>query len=323
MLTGRLLHLLSTAPWAMHEPALQQLAHSSQDRGLLRGARLDEPARKRKAATQTAGTGTGTAGAVAIIRIRGVIDQHDDNWIDFFGGVSTERIARHFRAAMASPEIGAIVLDIDSPGGSVFGTPELAAEIFAARGKKRVVAVANSFAASAAYWIASAAEELVVTPSGEVGSVGCYMVHLDYSQYLEKTGITATVIRSGTYKAEGNPYEPLSEEAKDYRQLGTDRYHTMFINAVAKHRGVTATVVRKTYGEGRMVGAKDALDLGMVDAVATLEETVARVLKGQKKGGRAEGASSEEPFAVDPLRTPVALQARAAAALALVEAASR
>lgn len=322
MLSGRLQHLLSTAPWALHEPALQQLAHSTRERQRAAG---QEAAPKRKLATQTtAGAATGTAGAIAILRIRGVIDQHDDNWLDFFGGVSTERIARHFRAALAAPDIGAIVLDIDSPGGSVFGTPELAAEIFAARGKKRVVAVANSFAASAAYWIASAADELVVTPSGEVGSVGCYMVHLDYSKYLETAGITPTVIRSGTYKAEGNPYEPLSEEARDYRQIGTDRYHTMFVNAVAKHRGVTATVVRKTYGEGRMVGAKDALDLGMVDAIATLEETVARVLKGQKRGTRAEDeGAAPEAAADDPLRTPAALQARAAAALALVEACSR
>lgn len=322
MLSGRLQHLLSTAPWALHEPALQQLAHTTQERVRAGGT---EPAPKRKAATQTtAGAATGTAGAIAIIRVRGVIDQHDDYWLDYFGGVSTERIARHFRAAMAAPEIGAIVLDIDSPGGSVFGTPELAAEIYAARGKKRVVAVANSFAASAAFWLATAAEEVVVTPSGEVGSVGCYMVHLDYSQYLESSGIKPTVIRSGTYKAEGNPYEPLSEEAKDYRQLSTDRYHTMFVNAVAKHRGVTATVVRKTYGEGRMVGAKDALDQGMVDAIGTLEETVVRVLKGQKKGARAEDEGAvPEAAADDPLRTPVALRSRAAAALALMEAASR
>src|SRR5690606_12609791 len=111
--------------------------------------------------------------------------------------------------------VGTIVLDVDSPGGGVYGVAEFAEEIYKARGQKRIVAVANSMAASAAYWIATAADELVVTPGGEVGSIGVYMLHEDWSGAYEKAGIKPTVIKFGENKAEGIDVEPLSESAQE------------------------------------------------------------------------------------------------------------
>ncbi len=130
------------------------------------------------------------------------------------GGTSVQGVARQFRAAMADPDIGRVILDVDSPGGQVGGVEELAREIYQARGQKPVTAIANGLAASAAYWIATAADEFVVTPSGQVGSIGVFGMHQDVSAALEKDGVKVTMVSAGKYKTEGNPFEPLTDEAR-------------------------------------------------------------------------------------------------------------
>lgn len=232
---------------------------------------------------------------VAVLPLFGVINQRMNLIMDFSGGTSTEMFSQEFRRAMANPEVGAVVINIDSPGGGVFGTPELAQEIFNARGKKPIVGVANSFAASAAYWIGSAVEELVVTPGGEVGSIGVYALHRDVSEAMASEGIKSTFIKAGRFKTAGNPYEPLDEESRGYMQANVDRYYDMFVSAVAKHRGVKVDQVRNGFGEGGMVGANDAVRLGMADRVATLDETLARLLRDlrQKAGAKASDAGQE------------------------------
>ena len=112
------------------------------------------------------------SGSVAVLPLYGTISQRMGMMESMSGGTSAEAFGKYFRAAVADPDVGSIVIDIDSPGGSVYGIEELASEILDARGEKQIVAVANSLAASAAYWIGSAAHEFVVTPSGEVGSIG-------------------------------------------------------------------------------------------------------------------------------------------------------
>jgi signal peptide peptidase SppA len=217
------------------------------------------------------------SGAVAVIPIRGTIAQRMSLLDESSGGTSTESVARQFRAALADPQVGSILLDVDSPGGSVYGVPELAAEIYGARGDKRLVAVANSLAASAAYWIASAADELVVTPSGEVGSIGVLSAHQDRSAALDTLGIKTTLISAGKYKVEGNPFEPLSDDARAAIQSRVDEYYADFVGAVARQRGVSTKDVRGGFGEGRTVGAHEAVRLGMADRVATLDDTIARL----------------------------------------------
>src|SRR5690606_4285100 len=130
------------------------------------------------------------------------------------GGTSTEQFGSWFDAALRDPAVSAIVIDVDSPGGTVTGVAELAEQIFEARGKKPIYAIANALAASAAYWIASAAEELWVTPSGDVGSIGVYAMHEDISEMEAEMGLKVTLISAGEYKTEGNPHEPLGDEAR-------------------------------------------------------------------------------------------------------------
>ena len=216
-------------------------------------------------------------GSIAVIPIYGTIAQRMNLMSAFSGGTSTEKLAKSFREAMAYESVGSIVLDIDSPGGSVYGVDELAAEIRAARGRKPIVAVANSLAASAAYYIASQADEIVVTPSGEIGSIGVYAVHADESQAWEEAGVRWSFISAGKFKTEGNHLEPLGDDARAHMQSRVNDYYDAFIDAVAQGRGVKASAVRKGFGEGRVVGAKQAVALGMADRVATLDETITRL----------------------------------------------
>jgi signal peptide peptidase SppA len=218
---------------------------------------------------------------VAVIPVYGVLAPrvHQVQNISGEGAMTYERLAQNFRKALQDPAVGAIVFDIDSPGGSFYGLQEFADEIHGARSQKKIVAVVNTLAASAAFWIGSAAEELVVTPSGDVGSVGVWGAHEDHSKALDQAGIKVTLISAGKYKVEGNPFGPLSEEALAYLQQEVDAAHEVFVRALARNRGTTAENVRKNFGEGRVVGAKAAVERGMADRIATLDETLARLMK--------------------------------------------
>lgn len=219
--------------------------------------------------------GQASAGNVAILRLFGTIFPRANLMTETSGATSAERWAAQFRQLVADTNVGAIVIDTDSPGGAVQGVDELSAEIYRARGQKPIVAVANHLAASAAYWIATAADELVVTPSGEVGSIGVFAAHEDVSRAADTAGVKTTLISAGKFKVEANPYEPLTEEARAAIQARVDEYYSMFVRAVARNRGVPVEAVRSGFGEGRVVGAREAVKLGMADRVATLDEVVA------------------------------------------------
>ncbi len=238
------------------------------------------------------------ASGIAVLPLRGVIS-HRANMLGMSsGGTSTETFTAQFREFMADPEVGSILLDVDSPGGAVPGVDELAGEIYEARKVKPVVASINAMAASAAYWIASAASEVTITPSGEVGSIGVIAAHEDRSALLEKLGVRPTLITAGKYKGEANPYQPLTEEAREYIQSQVDDYYGMFTRAVARGRGVKVAEVREGYGEGRMVLAADALKLGMVDRIETMDETIAR-LRASGDGAVANPKANREELRIE------------------------
>jgi signal peptide peptidase SppA len=232
------------------------------------------------------------ARSVAVLPVLGTLAKRMDLFEESSGGTSTDRLAREFDRLMADDTVGAIVLDIDSPGGQVFGTEELADKIFAARGTKPLVAVANAEAASAAYYIASATDEVSITPSGEVGSVGVFLLHADWSKWNEEQGIAPTYIFAGRYKVEGNPDEPLAPETVAHYQAEVDGVYDAMVRAVARNRGLTPAAVRKDFGQGRMLRAAEAKAAGMVDRIETLDEAVAR-LAGNKKAARGARAEIE------------------------------
>lgn len=242
-----------------------------------------------------AGAGSRSAGAVAVIPIIGTVTQRGD-YINSAATRSTDAIAAEVRAAVAEPSVDAITLEIDSGGGEVFGVPEAWQAIRDAQKSKPVVASVNSVAGSAAYYLASAATEIMVTPGGIVGSIGVYMLHVDASKALEEMGEKWTFIHAGKYKVEGNPAEPLSADALGAFQGEVDRYYGMFVRDVAKGRSVPVETVRSGFGEGRMLGAQAAVAEKMADSVGPLNDAIRRaaaLARERRNGGPA--AEGQDP----------------------------
>jgi len=205
--------------------------------------------------------------------------------------VNTDRVLRDTRKQMAAASTGTgiavlplygvvtqrgnMVDDISGPGST--STQQFTSVLRQMLAQKPVIAVANSLAASAAYWIGCSASEFYVTPGGEVGSIGVWQAHFDYSKALEEEGVKPTLISAGKFKVEGNPYVPLDKQAQAFMQSRVDDYYNAFIEAVAQGRGVSASEVRSGMGEGRVLGADAALAAGMVDGIATFDDVLAKM----------------------------------------------
>ena len=267
------------ARWSSHAPASAEV---------LAGIDTDKIAREARRQTATSVSG----GGIAVLPLYGVITQRGNMIEDVSGAgsVSTQKFASALRQALADESVSQILIDIDSPGGSVYGVAELANEIVAARAQKPIIAIANSLAASAAYWIGCSASEFYVTPGGEVGSIGVWQAHFDYSQALAAEGVTPTLISAGTYKVEGNPYAPLDPEAQAFMQSRVDDYFLTFSKAVAKGRGVPIAQVRNAMGQGRVLGADAALEQNMVDGIVTLDEAIRKMLLKARAQAKTKGS---------------------------------
>lgn len=213
----------------------------------------------------------------AIIPVFGTIVNRANMFTEASGGTSADILAKQINDAVKDNAIKSIILDIDSPGGAARGMTELAGKIREARKAKRIVAQVSPMAASAAYWIASQASEIVSMPSGVVGSIGVIAAHEDLSKAMEMQGIKVTLLKAGKNKGEGNPYQPLSEEDRDAIQEQVNELYEMFVSDVAKGRGVSRSVIRAGYGEGRVVSARKALVEGMIDRIGTMDETISRL----------------------------------------------
>lgn len=252
-------------------------------------------------------------GDIARISIEGVIEPKTTFWSLLFGGTGLDMVAAEFDAALKDPDVKGILLDIDSPGGVVSGVPEMAKTIRAARGQKPILAVANSMAASAAYYLAAQADSISVTPSGDVGSIGVVYMHTDARGFAEQMGVSHRIFRSQERKADVNPWEELSEAAAADIQSKVDAYDAMFVADVAKGRGVSRETVRKNYGAGLMFLAKDALAAGLVDQVETVDEAAARLARGAVAVRQSAERATELVEAIVPTAEQLAEQESRAA----------
>lgn len=228
------------------------------------------------------------AGGVGVVNIVGTIMQRVSSLERSSGGVSSEEIGAAFDSLMADTGVTGIVLNIDSPGGSVYGMHDLADHIYESRDTKRIVAFANPLAASAAYLIGSAASEFYASRDGDVGSVGVFGVHVDMSKADEMEGMKYTYISAGKYKTEGNPHEPLSDEAKEHAQEAADWHYAQLIKAIGRNRGISAAKVAADFGEGRVVMADKAKAAGMIDGI---RRNLAEVVGKMQPRGRATGTA--------------------------------
>jgi signal peptide peptidase SppA len=238
-------------------------------------------------------------GGVAVIPVYGVIAPRMNMLSEMSGGTTFEALTAQLHDALANDAVKTIIFDVDSPGGNVAGAREFAAEVLQARARKPIIAQAQHLMASAAYWPMACATSIVASPSSMVGAVGVYHIHDDISEALAKAGIKREVFSAGKFKAEGADGGALSDDAREYRQSLITAAYTNFVADVAKGRGVPATTIKNGYGEGRGVNAETALELGMIDKIGTLADTLARYgpLPARQPASSVGGTGQDLPLA--------------------------
>lgn len=216
-----------------------------------------------------------TSGRVAVIPVQGILTPGADDFLSWlYGGTSYNRLAQQFTAAAEDDAVDAVVLDIDSPGGTVELLDETCDVLAALAQQKPVIAAVNTLCASAAYYLASQAQTIVATKTGWTGSIGVYVPHTEHSAMRERMGIKTTLISAGKYKVEGNAYEPLTDEARAAIQDEIDLFYGWFLAAVARGRGTTPEAVRAGYGEGRVLVTERAIAEGLVDRQGSIGDAI-------------------------------------------------
>ncbi|WP_430470064.1 S49 family peptidase [Thalassospira lucentensis] len=202
---------------------------------------------------------------VAVIPVRGTL-VHRLGLHPHCGMTGYDGIAQKIDRAVSDSSIKGVMLEIDSPGGEVSGILELGETIREAREKKPIWAVADEKAYSAAYWLGSQANRLIVPKTGGVGSIGVITMHADYSERLKDDGVKVTIIAAGTHKADGNPFEPLPDDVRDRVAADVEETRQLFAQEVAKGRpGLSIEDVLAT--EAQCYSADQAVEIGLADAV--------------------------------------------------------
>lgn len=233
---------------------------------------------------------------VAVIPVHGVIAKRANLFSAISGGVSTELVARDLQAALDDRSVQSILFDVDSPGGSVDGLPELANLIFESREQKKIVALANGTMASAAYWIGSAASEIYASSdTTAVGSIGVVATHTDVSAAQAAEGVKTTEIYAGKFKRIATQYETLTEDGKASIQAQVDYLYSVFVGAVAKHRAMTTDAVLENMADGRIFIGQQSVDAGLVKAIQTKEQIISMLTAEQGgTGATIFGATADD-----------------------------
>lgn len=213
---------------------------------------------------------------IAVLPICGTLVQKLGSLRPYSGMTGYDGIRQAFLSAMADPDINGICLDIDSPGGEVAGCFDLVDEIYYARGEKPIHAILSENAYSAAYAIASAADRICVPRTGGVGSVGVITMHIDWTQRIKEDGLKVTIVTFGDRKAEGSPYRELSETALAAIQQDINVMGGLFVDTVARNRGVSAKTIKNTQAACFM--AADGVALGLADEVCTPDAAFSKLL---------------------------------------------
>ena len=263
------------------------------------GTKFDASGIEARIAPQTAAAVARREGAVAVIPLRGVISPRASMVQNSStgGGATAEGFAALVDAAAADDGVKAIVIDADTPGGNVTLIDEAAARVAAVRGTKPIIVQVQGNLASAGYWIGSAADEIVASPSSMLGAIGVRAAYDDISAALAKEGISREIISAGKYKGEGL-IGPLGEDTRAYMQATVDEFYAMFVDRVASGRNVASSAVRDGFGQGRMLSAAGAVRAGMADRVATMAETLARFGVAPGPAAPASGSRARREMAL-------------------------
>jgi signal peptide peptidase SppA len=251
---------------------------------------IDFEAYRKKEATRF----SNIKGQTHILPLYGVVTPKASILSMLFGGTPLDYFGAAFDAAIESPSVGAVVIDVDSPGGSVYGVEELTDKIYRARGTKPIITSVNGLCASAAYWIASAADELVISSSSEAGSIGIIAEHVDVLSLEAKEGVRFTTVTAGKYKSEGNEHGALDHNAYTALKGRVDEYYETMVSDIARNRGVEKDRVKTGFGEGRVWGARQARAARMVDKIGTLEHILKRLHPSNRKRETAMHERTEQ-----------------------------
>lgn len=224
-----------------------------------------------------------TQKSVAVIPLHGIMEHRLSLLGWYMGGTSTIEFGRALSMALADTNIGSVLIEFDTPGGSAYLVQEVADMIRAARGTKPIVGIANPEACSGGYWVLSQCDMACITLSGITGSHGAYRVHVDETKALEMDGVKVELIRATDSPAKilANPWEPLTEEGRAGEKAMVNQTMAAFTAGVAAGRGVSTSEVRNRFGRGAVMQAKEALAAGLVDKIATFDEVVGMMAEGK------------------------------------------
>ena len=280
----RIWNRITDEPWAVTENALHtilEIAARENERPEAVAARLGRELRNTHTVTERDG--------VAIIPVVGPLFRYANLFTQISGASSYEILAKDFTAALEDPAIKAIVLDIDSPGGEVNGVAELADMIYEARGRKPIVAYASGDAASGAYWIASAADRIVVSETSAIGSIGVVGV------YRRKDGKdSASTVEIVSSQSPHKRLDPATDEGKARLQARIDAMAHVFISTISRNRHVDPLVVLESFGSGDVLIGAAAVAVGMADRIGSLERLIAE-LANTPNPPAAEGFLTTQP----------------------------
>lgn len=260
--------------------------------------------------------GPDMVGDVAVISCGGPITYKPTWFSMFFGGSSIMEMQAQFRTALADPAVRVIAFRWDSPGGTVEMVPEFADEIFAARGPKPIVSIADTMIGSACAYLAFQTDTIYASVSSMIGCVGVFVNHFDISGSLEKNGVKVTQLAYGDHKLDGTQFAPLSDGAREVFQAYVDELGGEFDAACARGRGVTRKVVSETFGQGQMFRGKKAIALGMADKMGTFGQVIGKLTKGRALGATARAAAPALEPVASASATPPAVAKKAKAAKA-------
>lgn len=262
--------------WAMHEPHFR--GGLATLRNLNLAAHIEVHAGQGTEPAAQFETVSRAGSNIAVISLEGTLMKRAAS---FTQSTSTVRARRDVRMAANDRAVDAIVLLIDSPGGTVAGTKDLADEVARAAKQKQVVAYIEDLGASAAYWIASQAHEVYSNQTALVGSIGTLMVVQDLSKMAESEGVTVHVISTGPYKGAGTPGSEITDEQLAYFQETVNQLNEQFLAGVKGGRKMTAAKVREI-ADGRVHVADRALTLGLVDGIRSFDQVLDSLAKSSK-----------------------------------------
>lgn len=224
-------------------------------------------------------------GGVALIHVNGVISRYASMFQAICGGTATQMVARDFTKALERSDVRSIVLYVDSPGGEADGIHELAEMIYQARGQKPIVAYVGGAGCSAAYWIATAADEVVIDATARVGSIGTVMTIRRRKKSEEDDTEVLEIVSS---QSPNKRLDPGSEEGRKVYQSELDQMADIFIDRVARNMNVSRDTVLNEFGRGGVLIGQKAVDKGMANRLGSLEGVISELKKGKRNAMTTE-----------------------------------